>query len=817
LKQPYTAKFIRITWPFAVIMVLMLGLSAGCMQILSAARAYVGGEGLWSKGQKDATAHLLRYARSLRAQDYERFRSALAIPLGDRTARLALQRKDAHTATADAAAHAGFLAGRNHPDDIANLIWLFRNFGELPFMRKAIAVWTQGDALIDELAVLGERLHAEIAGGRADPFAIAALAAEVERVDRALGPLEDEFSATLGEASRTVASLLLWTLAGSSVVFLGLGGLVSHSMLRQTEKIEAALRATEAQVRVEQERAHVTLASIRDGVVSTDARGRVDYLNAAAVQMTGWTLSEAVGQPLPVVLRLVDANGVEPMPGVLQHLLRGGSPAASRREAQLVRRDGTRLALHESLAPIHGAHGEVLGVVAALRDVSQERAMAAQLRHQATHDGLTGLVNRTEFEARLAAALTARTGGAPAGVVLYLDLDQFKVVNDTCGHPAGDELIRQVASAVQASLRSSDTLARLGGDEFGVLLADCSLAAALGLAERIRACIEKLRFVWRERTFVIGVSIGAVAVDESFDSVAAVMSAADSACYLAKDGGRNRVRVYEPDDHQLRTRSGEMEWVARIAGALEESRFELYAQEMRPLAGGRSHYEILLRLVDESGTLVPPMAFIPAAERYGMMGRIDRWLIARALADIGACLREGGAVATFGINLSGSSVADPGLLDCIAERLRAERIPPERICFELTETAAVTNLVAAARLMSDLKALGCHLALDDFGSGMCSFAYMRNLPFDFLKIDGSLIKHIQTDAINRAMVAAIHNVGRVMGAQTIAEWVEDDGVLHAVAAIGIDYAQGYGIHRPVPLAEVLRQFAAQPVRALRAA
>lgn len=805
----FTAQFVRLSLPFVVITVLMLAMAVVAMEILSATRAYVGGEGLWSKAQKDAVASLTRYARTRDAADYRRFREALAVPLGDRVAREAIAREPLD----HAAAVRGFVAGGNHPDDVGRMIWLLRTFGRLPALQEVVAIWARGDDLIAELDVAGAAIDALIRAGEADSPALATLLAEVERIDRELRPLEDAFSAKLGALARQVGSLLLMAMAACAAVFLGVAAWVSRSMLWRAEAAEAARRASEAQMQAEQERAHVTLGAIRDGVLSTDAEGRVRYMNAAAAQIGGWPPREATGQPLQGVLRLVDDSGGEPVAAAVSRLLADRVPV-SLRDVQLVRRDGSQVPVDASLAPIRDRDGKLLGIVAAFRDVSQERELAARLRHQATHDALTGLVNRHEFEARVRAALAEAAGGARQFTALYIDLDQFKVVNDTCGHPAGDQLICQVAELMAGTLRAGDTLARLGGDEFGVLLADCPLASALAVAEKLRACIGAMRFAWRDRTFVIGASIGAVTLDATMRSAADVLAAADSACYLAKEGGRNRVKVYQPDDQQLRARSGEMEWVARLTAALEENRFELYVQEIRPVGDERTEprYEVLVRLVNESDDLTAPMAFIPAAERYGLMPRIDRWVIEHAIAELALRRRGGLALPVLVINLSGASIVDSSLPTLVRERLEAARVPADRLCFELTETATVTNLPAAARLMRELKHLGCLLGLDDFGSGMSSFGYLRSLPVDFIKIDGHFVTNMHNDPVDRAMVAAIHSVGHVMGLRTVAEWVEHEATLAELAAIGVDFAQGYAIARPQPLTAALKKLGQSTVQ-----
>ena len=803
MKTPFlSAKFIRITLPFTVILLVMLVLSLVCMEILSAARAYVGGEGLWSKAQKDAVAHLIRYARTRDPEEYRRFRDTLAIPLGDKAARVAMQTEPFPRRTAVA----GFIRGGNHPDDVGRMIWLFRTFGDLESMRNVLAVWKAGDEGITQLDETGRKIDARIRAGSGFPLLLP-LIDEVERIDQRLRPLEDEFSARLGAISRQVTVVLLASLTALAVSLLGVAILLSRSMLRRTESAEAAMRASEASMHDEQERAHITLSSIHDGVISTDVHGCVKYLNPAAAQITGWSLNAARGAPLHTVLRLVDDNDRESVASLVKRLLSDRDARESIHEATLVRNDESHVATDASLAPICDRKGTVIGVVAAFRDVSQERELALRLMHQATHDALTGLVNRREFERRVRAALEEAAAKQREFSVLYVDLDQFKVVNDTSGHPAGDQLICHISELMNGALRGSDTLARLGGDEFGVLLVDCPLQAALPIAEKLRRRIGEVRFAWRDRSYVVGASIGAVVLDATFRSEAEVLSAADSACYLAKDGGRNRVKVYQPDDQQLRIRTGELEWVTRVASALDENRLVLYAQEIRALRAGLDdpRFEVLLRLVNETGDLVSPMAFIPAAERYGMMAKLDLWVIDRAVAELGARQRDGLKLPLLILNLCGASIVDPALLGFVRDRLAAANVPADRLGFELTETAAITNLAAAARMLRELRNLGCTLGLDDFGSGMSSFGYLRSLPVDFVKIDGHFVREMHLDPVDRAMVAAIHTVGHVMGLSTVAEWVEHEAAQDLLAAIGVDFVQGYAVASPMRLANALQR------------
>jgi diguanylate cyclase (GGDEF)-like protein/PAS domain S-box-containing protein len=798
----------RRTWPLVASNLLMLGTSVLCMAVLSAMRAYVGGESLWSKAQKDAVTHLRQFARSSDLTEFKRFRDALSIPLGDRVARLELQKPDPDPAIVTA----GLRAGGIHPDDIAWMVRLFRFADDVPHMGRALQIWAQGDALIDRLDDVADQLLNEVTSNRLDPSGRTALLAQIDRLDFALRPLEDEFSEALGAASRVTTVVLEWIAALSSGLFLALGVVLSRSIMQRADSMERALRSSEQRVRAEQHRAQVTLASIYDGVLTADLQGRIDFLNSVACDITGWSLQEARGRPLTEVFRLTHEGRPDPVASALSQLRSGADPTDRLQGAVLIDRAGRSVPVECSLAPIRDEGDAASGIVAVVRDVSRERELASRLLHQATHDELTGLVNRRELERRLADALKLACESHEQSALLYLDLDQFKIVNDTCGHPAGDELIRRVTESIRGAVRNTDTLGRLGGDEFGLLLAACTAATALTIAEKIRTDLAELRFWWQDRMFVVGVSIGVVTLDRTFGSVAEVLSAADSACYLAKDAGRNRVQVYRPDDRKIRSRSGEMQWVARIAGALEESRFMLFAQDIRPISDGslETGHEILLRLLDEDGELVLPMNFIPAAERYGLMPRLDRWVIERTLSELGALRRQGHPLPRLLVNLSAASLEDGELFAFVSSGLREHRVPPHRVGFELTETTAITQLTAATRLLNNLRSLGCSIGLDDFGAGMSSFGYLRRLPVDYLKIDGGFVHKMHTDPVDRAMVASIHRIGRVMGLRTVAERVECESVLTALREVGVDYAQGYAIARPVPLGALLQIERAAP-------
>ncbi|MED5618636.1 EAL domain-containing protein [Ideonella sp. BN130291] len=577
-----------------------------------------------------------------------------------------------------------------------------------------------------------------------------------------------------------------------------------------------ARKQAERRLFAEKELLRVTLGAIGDGVIAVDRSARVTYLNRVAEAMTGWQGDEAVGRPVQDVLRLCDSTSRARTQDPVEQVLRSGQATSREQDVLLVSRDGAERPLEDAAAPIFDDHGQVAGAVVVLHDVTRARKLAAELSHQATHDPLTGLLNRSAFEQRLDTVLQSPGGSGQTHGLLFLDLDQFKVVNDTCGHAAGDLLLRQLAQLLRGALRRGDTIARLGGDEFAVLLNDCPASAAAQVAENLRQQVQDFAFSWEARHFHVGASIGLVSfVPGEFDR-AGVLRAADSACYVAKEKGRNRVHAFHANDVDLQRRAGEMDWVSRLQQALAEDRFVLYAQPivgLDALPGATPRFEILLRLLDEQGRMVPPMAFIPAAERYGLMGDIDRWVIRHALAEHRRHRAAVGCPVHYSINLSGSSLSDDTLGAYVQAELLTNDTPRGEICFEVTETAAVANLEVAVDLLGALRAQGCQVALDDFGAGMSSFNYLKRLPLDYLKIDGGLVRRIGDDLTHRAMVEAIHKIGHLMALKTVAEFVEDQRILDELRSVGVDFVQGYAIAKPGPLCDAFSARAVDPVAA----
>ena len=548
----------------------------------------------------------------------------------------------------------------------------------------------------------------------------------------------------------------------------------------------------------QKESAQITLQSIGDGVITTDASGNVEYVNPVAEELTGWKVDDASGRPIDEIFRGFHEETCEPLENPLAVSIRRDRAIKSVRPTLLIRRDGNELYIESTASPIRDGKGAVTGGVLVFHDVSESRELNRRLSYHASHDILTGLVNRREFESRLERALKSAKARETAYALLYLDLDQFKIVNDSCGHSAGDTLLHQLGNLLKSKIRWRDTLARLGGDEFGVLLESCNLEEAMQTAEDLRKAIGDYKFLWDDRAFRLGVSIGVVPITADNEDVAALLSAADSACGAAKEAGRNRIHSFQENDIDLMRRRREMQWAARINNALEENRFELFRQTIMPLQTEEegAHYEILLRMRDENGGIISPGLFIGAAERYNLTPAIDRWVIRQAFRWLVSEADERERLMLCSINLSGQSLGDEKFLPFVIDQFQMSGLDATKICFEITEHAAVASYSQAVRFINALKELGCKFALDDFGEGMSSFGYLKHLPVDFLKIEGGFVKEMLHDPIDREMVRSINEIGHLTGKQTIAEFAENEEIIAMLRGIGVDYAQGYGVSEP---------------------
>jgi diguanylate cyclase (GGDEF)-like protein/PAS domain S-box-containing protein len=548
----------------------------------------------------------------------------------------------------------------------------------------------------------------------------------------------------------------------------------------------------------EKESAQITLQSIGDGVATTDAEGCVEYLNPVAQELTGWRVEDAVGRPLEEIFRGFHEETCEPLENPLSQAMERNRAIKSVRPTLLIRRDGNELYVESTASPIRNDKGEVNGGVLVFHDVSESRELNRRLSYHASHDILTGLVNRREFESRVDRGLKSTLAGEASYALLYLDLDRFKIINDTCGHQAGDTLLGQLGALLKGRIRWRDCLARLGGDEFAILLESCSLDEAMRTAEGLVEAIDDFEFNWEDRSFKLTVSIGVVPISPEATDVAAVLTAADSACQAAKESGRNRVHSYEENDIDLMRRRREIQWAARINNALEDNRFELFRQTILPLQveDQGEHYELLLRMRDENGSLVSPDLFITAAERYGIMPKVDRWVVSNALRWLVSEADERERLSLCSINLSGQSLTDDKFLPFVINEFKLSGLDPTLICFEITETSAIASYAQASRFINALKELGCLFALDDFGTGLSSFGYLKHFPVDFLKIDGIFVKEMLHDPIDREMVRSINEIGHLTKKKTIAEFAENEEIITMLRGMGIDYAQGYGIDEP---------------------
>lgn len=574
-------------------------------------------------------------------------------------------------------------------------------------------------------------------------------------------------------------------------------------LARFINKAIEEIRVSEYESIRAREFAEVTLQSIGDGVVTTDDTGKIIFINPIAETLTGYSLVSSRSKHLSDILRLVDEGSEKTIAHPIHSCLEKIKTIEIESNCALIRHDNSKIPITTSVAPITDNNGNLLGAVMVFHDVSEARSLQKELTFQASHDELTGLYNRREFDHKLKQALVHAKRDNQVHSLCYFDLDRFKVINDTCGHAAGDALLRELSVQIKSTLRKSDVFARLGGDEFSVLLLHCSIAQAAVVAENIRQLINSFRFMWEGKSFQLGVSFGLAKISSLENNAEEILAAADMACYVAKEDGRNRVHFCQENDELLLLRRDEMSMVSAIKEALVEDRFELFAQPIVS-TGDKSdckHYEVLLRMKDENGSYVLPYRFIPSAERYQLMPSIDRWVVHHSIMYM--LDKKADTSFSLAINLSGQSISEDEFLQFIIDEINEHDIDPSRLCFEVTETAAVKNLSHAVSFIEGLKKYNCRFSLDDFGTGVSSFEYLKRLPVDYLKIDGIFIKSMHESKIDQAMVKAIDEVAKVMGMQTIAEFVENEAIYKILNDIGVDFAQGYWVLKPAPIDGVI--------------
>jgi diguanylate cyclase len=672
--------------------------------------------------------------------------------------------------------------------------------GVLQWDAQMHVVWDTGNQIDEPLN--------EVWRGRVHPDDLPRLEQTLSDSVRDLNPFSIEFRAQDSQGRlrmlRSAGSVVQSGARGEARWLVG----VSKDITRERQLMDDLAE--------QRERLQVTLQSIGDAVITTDAQGRVQWLNPVAERMTGWRSDEALGLPLEQVFRIVNEQTRVPCVNPVAVCLQEDKVVGLANHTLLISRDGTEHGIEDSAAPIRHRDGRVLGVVLVFHDVTEQRRLSSEMTYRATHDGLTGLINRVEFEARLRRLLAKAQGEHQQAehALMFIDLDQFKLVNDACGHAVGDQLLQQVARLLAETVRSRDTLARLGGDEFAVLLENCSAEQGQRVAQQICERMDDFRFVHEDQRFRIGTSIGLVPVDKRWASTAAILQAADTSCYAAKEAGRNRVHVWFDSDQAMQARQGEMQWASRIEQALDEDRFVFFAQRIDPVnaePGQGLHAELLLRMVGTDGALVPPGAFLPATERFHLASRLDRWVMRHALAWMKS-LPSLDLLGQININLSGQSVGDRAFHRIAVGKLTdAGPALCAKLCLEITETTAVTNLADAAAFIRQVQALGVKVALDDFGAGASSFGYLKSLPVNYLKIDGQFIRDLLTDPLDEAAVRSFVDVAKVVGVKTVAEFVDSPAVLDRLWEMGVDHAQGFLLHRPEPVAALLASLPSPPI------
>ena len=559
---------------------------------------------------------------------------------------------------------------------------------------------------------------------------------------------------------------------------------------------------TEEQLFFEKELAQITLDSIGDGVITVDKDYLIQTMNPVAEMLTDVKKQDVVGKS---ILDIYEGDSPKQRTEINDNL-ESSVIQRSLFDFTLTKKDGIEYEVEHTIAPIIDNNQTILGAVIILRDVTEVRTMEKRLSYQASHDALTGLINRREFELRLKQTIRNAQTENLSHSICFLDLDKFKIINDTSGHAAGDEFLKQISTTIQSSLRKTDVLARLGGDEFAIILDSCAIYQATNICNQILKTIKETRFSWGKNSFESGASIGIVPITQLTASAAEVMSSVDAACYEAKDKGRNRIQVFEPDKAEYIKHQVETSWIQKIKTAISENNFELYFQEIRninPEYSTPKTIELLIRLND-GDQLIYPDSFIPTAERYHLMPLIDEWVINNAFEFIKRYTKKHNSDIRVAINLSGQSLSEDSVLNLITHNLRKNKqLKKELICFEITETAAIANMSKAVEFIANVKQMGCRFSLDDFGSGLSSFSYLKNMPIDNIKIDGIFIREINTEPTNKVFVESIHNISKVMGIKTTAEYVENEEILACIKSIGIDYAQGYHIAKPEPVKTLL--------------
>ena len=756
--------------------------TAAMLELQTSATAYIVGEGQWSKAQQDAARNLQRYASSGDSEVLEKAREDLAVPLGDRAARLAL---DSDPPDIEAA-RVGFEQGRNAPIDIDRLIRMYRFLHGAPYFRDSIVQWKKGDKGILELQGLAGEMESAYANGMVSDAQANAFEQRIEAVNAELRPIETAFSKSLVQGTRMLKSLLILTSVVMFAIIAWIVMVVLRSTLSRIRESEGMFRAAFHQAAV--------------GMLRMKLDGRILEVNETICRILGRSAQNLCRLNLADIVHADDLDAMKSADGHGIDWTRRTSPS----EHRFLCEDGSTRWLRWTVSMVDGDISGKERVFGVAEDVSEARRLSDEMLYQASHDALTGLINRREIEARLQRAIESAGALGEHHAFLFLDLDQFKLVNDTCGHVAGDQLLRQITGVLLMHMRGNDWMGRLGGDEFALLLERTGVEEAIRIGERLRRALSASTFSWEGSAFNVTCSIGIVELRGASEDVGHILRAADRACYQAKEDGRNCIRVYQESDLAMARRREEMAWVGDIRQAIADGRILLHAQRIEALDGSRQlNYEVLVRLRDLNGRLVSPDAFLPAAERYGEAMAIDRLVIAMALRLLEDNPPHLSRLNLCHLNISAQSIANPEFRKHVADVLDSSVVPARKLCFELTETAAIANLAHAHEFIDDMHSRGCHIALDDFGSGLSSFAYLKNLSVDILKIDGVFIRDLANNDVDPILVQSMCSMARSLGKTTVAEWVEDRKLLAQLRMLGVDQVQGHGIHAPCALADMI--------------
>tara|TARA_R110001592_G_scaffold362471_1_gene676369 strand:- start:9656 stop:12049 length:2394 start_codon:yes stop_codon:yes gene_type:complete len=765
---------------FAIVFTILI------IQVQAGTAAYLSGLSLWSKGQIESVRKSEIYAQTGEISLLQQARFGYQVPLGDLNARqmMELEQPDYKAAVQ------GFLQGGNHPDDIQRMIWLFRLFQNAPYFRDAIDAWRATDQLLLKLGLVIDSLERTWQKPEVEHSELVSLRIELTQLDDKLARHAVVFRNKMNLASRALANILSVT----TIIFFGLLSSIASLLII---KMIATIRSSELKYRKTFEHAAIGITQVDDEGHILEANDALcDILKYSREELFSLTYNQLIhpdDRYIGIESRIALEDGKQDSVCLMQRLYRG---------------DGSVVWTKITMSSLEGRGSNSIRFIGIIEDVSEQQRLSEELNYQARHDDLTGLINRRAFDGYLNDALLRAKSENFIHGLCFIDLDQFKIVNDTAGHLVGDQLLQQVAKLLSGHLRKGDLLARLGGDEFGLILECCEPAESLKLAEALRQTLVEMPFLWEAKNYTIGCSVGVVPITATSGGVTELLRAADSACQMAKEQGRNRVLLAHEDDEVLAERRDQMAWVARIRDAIKNEKLFLDAQKIVSLKEDTfDRIEVLVRMKGEQDEIILPDIFLPPAERFGLAHLIDRWVIERVCKYYKACPNELNTLDACHINISGRSFDHNDFTDFTLDLLSKYQMPGCKICFEITETAAISNLMEVSKFMVGMRQAGCTFALDDFGSGLSSFAYLKQLDVEYLKIDGSFVQHLATDETDKAMVRAITDIGQTLGKIMVAEFVEDQLSLEYLTNMGVEYVQGYHLHRP----ETFELFLKEPV------